>query len=280
MKVRYQHAAERSNPSLEGTRSGRRRRGRRVWGLVAILAAVTWLSGCQGSGGGLNFLSEDQENAMGVQAYQQAIGQSRLSANREWAAMVERCGRRIAAVSGRPDFAWEFKLLADQTVNAFCLPGGKVAFYEGIMPVCQDENGVAVVMGHEIAHALRRHGGQRVSQNLIKEAGVEIVAAILAGSDPGMQQQAAGLLGAGANVAVTLPFSRGHESEADRDGLTLMAKAGYDPRAAPPFWERMAALGGNRSPEFLSTHPSPTTRVAQLKAWMPEALQHYRPNNP
>jgi len=157
-------------------------------------------------------------------------------------------------------------------VNAFCLPGGKVAFYEGIMAVCGDEAGVAVVMGHEIAHAIARHGNERVSQGIVVQASKEGVAELLGAEDEVTRQAISAALG----IGVTLPFSRTHESEADHIGLLLMAKAGYDPRVAPGFWERMNASGGRRPPEFLSTHPHPETRVAKLREWMPEAMEYYR----
>ncbi len=221
-------------------------------------------------------LSPEEENTMGLQAYQEVVAQSRMSSKAAWAGMVERVGRRIAAVAERPDFQWEFRLIEDPTVNAFCLPGGKVAFYEGIMPVCADDTGVAVVMGHEVAHAMARHGGERVSQSMVAQLGTEVAAEVIGSKDPAVREMVAVGLGAGVNVGVMLPFSRKHESEADQIGLILMAKAGYDPRAAPKFWERMNAMaGGSRPPEFLSTHPNPETRIAQLQSWMPEALPYY-----
>ncbi len=143
------------------------------------------------------------------------------------------------------------------------------------MPVCEDETGVAVVMGHEVGHAIARHGAERVSQNILTTGGSEIVARILGGKDPANQEQVSKVLGMGVNVGFVLPFSRDQESEADRIGLILMAKAGYDPRAAPGFWSRMKASGGSRAPDFLSTHPNPDKRIAQIEGWMPEALRYY-----
>ena len=244
--------------------------------IVALLAFVIALACCQSAPytgrSQLMILSESQESQLGLQAYQEVLGKERLSTNREWTAMVQRSGQRIAAVADKPEFEWEFKLIASNTVNAFCLPGGKVAFYEGIMPVCGDENGVAVVMGHEIAHAIARHGGERVSQGMLTQFGAEAASAMLGGNSPAVRQ----IITAGLGLGVTLPFSRKHESEADRIGLILMAKAGYDPRVAPGFWQRMNAKGGQRAPEFLSTHPSPETRIQQLEEWMPEAMGYYR----
>jgi predicted Zn-dependent protease len=227
----------------------------------------------------LLIISQAEENALGLQAFQESVAGAPASTRADWKAMVERVGLRIAAVAERPDFQWEFKLIAENTVNAFCLPGGKVAFYEGIMPVCGDDTGVAVVMGHEVAHALARHGGERVSQSVVAKMGTDVVSKVLGGSDAASQQMIATALGAGAKYGALLPWGRTQESEADQIGLILMAKAGYDPREAPRFWQRMEAKTGSagRPPEFLSTHPNPETRIQQLEAWMPEALTHYQP---
>ncbi|HEU4345103.1 MAG TPA: M48 family metallopeptidase, partial [Candidatus Binatia bacterium] len=186
-------------------------------------------------------------------------------------------GQRIAAAAQRPDYQWEFNVLQGKDVNAFCLPGGKVAFWEGIMPVAQDDNGIAVIMGHEVAHALARHGAERMTQAVGAQAIGDILAAGVGMVNPGLREDFAKLYGVGATVGVILPWGRAQESEADRIGLILMAKAGYDPAAAVGFWERMSKVqqGGN-SPEFLSTHPSDQTRIAQIKAWLPEAMSYYK----
>jgi predicted Zn-dependent protease len=227
----------------------------------------------------LVLMSDAQEAQLGAQAYEEVKAGSKPSTNGEWIGMVTRAGQRIAAAAQAPDFAWEFTLLADPTVNAFCLPGGKVAFYEGIMPVCRDETGVAVVMGHEVAHALAHHGNERVSQGIIAELGTQAaqagIAAMLSKSDPKLTEISNAALGVGVQVGAILPYSRAHESEADHIGLILMAKAGYDPREAPAFWERMLAAENGGPPEFLSTHPDPVTRIEQLKAWIPEAMPYY-----
>lgn len=249
----------------------------RLIALLPLVAVVIGLTGCGSTPytdrSQLLLLSGPQEAQLGLQAYQETVGAARLSSNAEWTGMVKRAGARIASAAKDDmpyEFQWEFNLIAEQTVNAFCLPGGKVAFYEGIMPVCQDETGVAVVMGHEIAHAIARHGNERVSQNMIVQGGMA-AAEVMGITEPSQRETVAGLLG----VGVLLPFSRKHESEADHIGLILMAKAGYDPRVAPGFWERMNAGGGQRPPEFLSTHPHPETRVQQLNEWMPEAMRYY-----
>jgi predicted Zn-dependent protease len=160
-----------------------------------------------------------------------------------------------------------------KTMNAFCLPGGRVAVYTGILPVTKDENGLAVVMSHEVAHALARHGAERMSQQELVGLGEQ--AAVQAGvikSKAGLQ-----MVEMAYGVGVGLPHSRSQESEADHIGLILMAKAGYDPRAAVPFWERMKASGGQKPPEFLSTHPSDETRIQKIREELPEALTYYKP---
>jgi metalloendopeptidase OMA1, mitochondrial len=220
--------------------------------------------------------SEAEEAALGLKAYQEATGGTALSRNAEWSARVARVGANIAPAADRPDFQWEFKLIAEPAVNAFCLPGGKVAFYEGIMPVCASDTGVAVVMGHEIGHAIARHGGERITQGMIAEQGVGVVAQIIGGKDQRLVQASAAALGAGVQYGAILPFSRKQESEADEIGLTLMAKAGYDPREAPRFWQRMIdATPGDRPAEWLSTHPDPANRIKALEALMPSALKIY-----
>jgi predicted Zn-dependent protease len=223
-------------------------------------------------------LPQSVENQMGADAYQQILAEETLSSDPEAVALVERVGRRIAEVTERDHqtgFDWEFVVIdAPDTVNAFCLPGGKVAFYTGILPICKDEDGVAVVMGHEVAHALARHGGERVSQSIVLDLGIAAIAAA-SSADPGTQETVAAALGVGTAVALVLPFSRKHESEADYIGLMLMAKAGYDPRAAPQFWQRMSAAGDGQPPEFLSTHPSHERRVEDLQDSMPDAMDFY-----
>ena len=221
-------------------------------------------------------LSESEENKMGLEAYEEITGKARLSTDPAKNEMIRRVGQRIAAVADCPSFEWEFRLIDDdKTVNAFCLPGGKVAFYTGILPICKDELGVAVVMGHEVAHALARHGGERVSQSMVLQLGGAILAAAVSKNEE-TQSAVLALYGIGTTVAFALPFSRKHESEADYIGLILMAKAGYDPREAPRFWERMNSAGGGQPPEWLSTHPSHETRVQDLESRVPEAMQYYK----
>ena len=229
----------------------------------------------------LQFMSPQQESQLGVQAYQQTLAKARLSPDAAASAMVARVGSRIAAVTGHPEYQWEYRLIQDdKQANAFALPGGKVAVYTGILPITRDESGLAAVLGHEIGHVVARHGGERVSQQTLVNVGLETTMAALSSGNPVTVQAIASLPGAGATVGVLLPWSRAQESEADHIGLILMAKAGYDPHAARDLWLRMAAAsqGPGRPPEFLSTHPSEPTRIRQIEAWIPEAMQSYHPH--
>lgn len=224
-------------------------------------------------------LPEGAELQMGLDAYREVLAQAKLSTDATATAQVARVGQRIAQAAERADYQWEFRLIEDPQVNAFCLPGGKVAVYTGMLPVARDDAGLAAVIGHEVAHAIARHGGERVSQQLLVQTGLAATQAALARRDPATIQAVTSLLGAGAAVGLLLPWSRGQESEADHLGLVYMAKAGYHPAAARDLWVRMAEASGGqgRQPEFLSTHPAPETRIRQIEGWIPEALQHYKP---
>lgn len=225
----------------------------------------------------LQLVSADEEAQMGIQSYQQIVGKATLSTDSQANALVQRVGSRIAAVTDLK-YSWEFKVIADdKQVNAFALPGGKVAVYTGMLPVTRDEAGLAAVLGHEIGHVVARHGGERLSQQMGVQTATELLAG-MASSNPTTVQLVSAALGAGAQVGVLLPFSRQQESEADHLGMILMAKAGYDPHAALTLWQRMAELAkGQRPAEWLSTHPSEATRVQQIQGWLPEALQYYHP---
>jgi len=224
---------------------------------------------------------------MSYTSYGDFLKEHRISTNAQQTAMVKNSGERIQKAvekymqqhgqSKKLDgFAWEFNLVDDPTINAWCMPGGKVVFYTGIMPLCQDEAGVAVVMGHEIAHAIANHGNERMSQGLAMQMGGIGLSLALSERPKETQELFLTAYGVGANVGAMLPFSRLHESEADHMGLIFMAMAGYDPRKAPEFWGRMSALGGGKPPEILSTHPSDETRMRKLEALMPEALKYYQ----
>jgi predicted Zn-dependent protease len=216
---------------------------------------------------------------MGLDAYRQILKKSKISTDPALNEQVTRVGRSIAAASGRQDYQWEFNVIEDKQVNAFCLPGGKVGVYTGILPVTRDDPGLSAVLGHEVAHATARHGGERMSQGLLVQTGLAATQVALSRGDPRTVQQVTALLGAGATVGLILPWGRQQESEADHLGLIYMARAGYHPTAARDLWVRMAesSRGQARQPEFLSTHPAPETRIRQIEAWIPEALRHYRP---
>ena len=221
---------------------------------------------------------ETTETQMGLNAYQEILRKSHVSNDPALNAQVTRVGRRIAEATGRRDYQWEFKVLDDKHVNAFCLPGGKIGVYTGILPITHDDAGLAAVLGHEVSHAIARHSGERVTQQLIAQGLVTGATIALAGRDPRLAQ--AGQVGFMAlATGGLLYYSRQQESEADHLGLVYMAKAGYHPSAARDLWVRMASASGGkqRIPEFLSTHPSPETRIQQIEGWMPEALRYYKP---
>lgn len=226
----------------------------------------------------LNLFSEEYENNLGVEAYAAETSQYRVITGTREAQMVERVGRRIAAASGK-DYQWEFKLLdAPNVPNAFCLPGGKVAIYSGILPITQNEDGLAVVMGHEVAHATERHGGKRMTQGLIAELVMTAAEAGLSLGEmsEGTRTAAMQALGLGVQVGALLPYSRSHETEADELGIRYAIRAGYDPWEAPKLWERMAQLG-EAGPTFLSTHPDPLERAENLRQKIPQYLAEERP---
>ena len=236
----------------------------------------------------VSLVSSAEINQMSADQYQQVLRENKLSNDQQQVAMVKRVGNNIknaveqymaskGASSELAGFNWEFNLIQDdKTVNAWCMPGGKVAFYTAIMPICMDESGVAVVMGHEVAHAIANHGRERMSQGLIAQFGLGTLSAAMGQNPTATQSIFMQAVGVGTNVGM-LKFSRSHESEADHIGLIFMSMAGYDPSEAPKFWERMADLsGGQQPPEFLSTHPSHDTRIQDLQGWIPEAMQYYK----
>lgn len=220
----------------------------------------------------LILLSEAEEVQLGTAAYKEVLSASRATTGRPFD-VVTRVGQRIARAADKPSYQWQFTVIDDaKTANAFALPGGKVAVYTGLFPVAKDEAGLAAVMGHEVAHALARHGAERMSQGMVLQLGAVGVSAAMGGSDPALGNAVMAAYGLGAQVGVALPFNRSQESEADRIGMILMAKAGYDPEAALRLWERMeASEGSGRPPEYLSTHPSAATRQEQIRGWLPEA---------
>lgn len=223
-----------------------------------------------------NLVSPEQEIQLGEQSYAEVLKQNPITKNAEYERRVQEVGRKIQAAANQPTYKWEFNVLQGKEINAFCLPGGKVAFWEAIIPVCETDSGIAVVMGHEVAHALAHHGAERMSQGMGAELIGQLLEVGLGNASPGVKSGAMQAFGLGTQVGVMLPFSRSHESEADHIGLILMAKAGYDPRSAVEFWRRMAKQGGGKPPEFLSTHPADETRIKQIESWLPEALSYYK----
>jgi len=223
----------------------------------------------------LILVSTEEETKLGAQAFREVLAKSPMVKSDHYVGPVRRIGERLARAAKRSDYDWEFAVIDDpMQINAFALPGGKVAVYTGILPVAQDSDGLAVVMGHEIAHVIARHGAERMSQGLATQLGANVLGAAVGGGPQANVLLAA--YGLGAQLGVLLPYSRTQESEADQIGLILMAQAGYDPRAATGFWQRMArASSGGSSPEFLSTHPSHDTREQQIHEWLPEALRHF-----
>ncbi len=237
----------------------------------------------------LSLVPESTVNQMAAEQYGEFIGSNKLSSNMAATTMVKRVGRKIQAgveqfFADRKQserlraYKWEFNLVEDSTANAWCMPGGKVVVYTGILPITKDENGLAVVMGHEIAHAIAQHGEERMSQGLVAQFGGMALSAALSQKPQQTQQLFLSAYGVGATLGVLLPYSRLQESEADRIGLIFMAMAGYDPHNALEFWQRMAAQkgGGGAPPEFLSTHPSDQTRIENIRKLIPEAAQYYQ----
>ncbi len=227
---------------------------------------------------------------MAKQEYQTFLSANKVvSANdNKDAEMVRRVGGRIASAikkyyDGRGEtsvlegYQWEFNLVDNKEVNAWCMPGGKVVVYTGLLPITQNEAALAIVVGHEIAHAVAQHGSERMSQGLLQQLGGTALQVALINKTAETQNIFATAYGIGSTIGGTLPFSRKSESEADKYGLYFAAMAGYNPQEAIPFWQRMSAAGGSKPPEFLSSHPSDETRIAKLKANMPQALKYYRP---
>lgn len=236
----------------------------------------------------LDLVSSSEINTMSATQYQEVIRKGPLSTNPQQTEMIRSVGKRIQgavekymASKGWSDqlqgFNWEFNLIQDdKTVNAWCMPGGKVAFYTAILPICKDENGIAVVMGHEVAHAIANHGRERMSQGLIEQFGLSTLSAAMGQNPTATQQIFMQAVGAGSNMGM-LKFSRQHESEADHIGLIFMAMAGYDPNLSIEFWKRMVSMNtGQKPPEYLSDHPSDETRIKDLQGWLPEALSYYK----
>ncbi|MCF7848110.1 MAG: M48 family metallopeptidase [Kiritimatiellales bacterium] len=263
---------------------------RALSGLLPLLCAVV-LNGCSTvpivGRRQATLMPESQMAAQSATSYGQVLKESKLSTDQKQTALVRSVGGRIANAVEQfmrengmekdiANFKWEFNLIEDETPNAWCMPGGKVAFYTGILPFTQDEAGIAVVMGHEVAHAVAKHGSERVSHQMIQQG---LGAAVNWASSQYYAQYQSVIMqvyGYGSQYGVILPYSRKHESEADRLGLIFMSMAGYDPNAAVAFWQRMAAGKDGAPLEFMSTHPSDQTRITKLQASIPEAMKYYK----
>jgi predicted Zn-dependent protease len=236
----------------------------------------------------LNLVPESEMISMSFSSYTDFMKVNPPSTDKANTNMVKEVGSDISAAvikyfndnnlaSRLEGYQWEFNLVKnDSTPNAWCMPGGKVVVYSGILPYTRDKNGLAVVISHEIAHAVARHGNERMSQELLVQFGSIALSEAISQKPEQTKSIFNSAYGIGSQVGVLLPFSREHELEADRLGLIFMAMAGYDPQGAIPFWERMSAMGGKKPPEFISTHPSDASRISKIKAAMPEALQYYK----
>ena len=274
-----------------------RMRGMQYVAVGVLLCVSLGIGGCETNPytgrSQLLMTSVEQENQMGAQAYSQVKSDPKMRQSQDPREIepVRRVAARIIEAAKRSkygemaqQFQWEVTVIKDdKTLNAFALPGGKMAVYTGIFSVARTEAGLAAVMGHEVVHALARHGAERMSQGQLTQAALQVAgAAAGAGGGGGLMSQAAmAALGVGAQVGVLLPFSRKHESEADYIGILLAADAGYDPRESVGLWERMAQVSGGGGPaEFMSTHPGHETRILQLKQWMPEAMAIYQAKQP
>jgi len=237
---------------------------------------------------GLHLVPESQLLTLSFQQYEQVLKTAKLSSDQGKTHMIKTVGEKVAksaeaflkdaGQSGKiGDYHWEFNLIEDdKTVNAWCMPGGKVGVYTGILPYAQNETGLAAVLGHEIGHALADHGNERMSQALLANMGGMALSVGLSQKSRETQDLFMAVFGVGVSVGAILPYSRLHESEADRIGLMLMARAGYNPMDSVPFWERMGKENKERPPEFLSTHPAPESRIENLKRHIPEALPYYQ----
>ena len=264
---------------------------KRIFPFLFFVSAIILLNSCSTvpviGRKQLNLLPESQMVSLSLTNYKAFLDTSEVVKSGKEYDLVKSSGIKISRAVVKflndnqlqdraANFAWEYNLVKDASVNAWCMPGGKVVFYTGIMPVCADEQGVAVVMGHEIAHAVARHGNERMSQGLIAEYGSVALDLALKQKPEQTRNIFLNAYGVGAQVGVMLPFSRKQEYEADKLGLILMTMAGYDPNQAVLFWEKMAKLGGTQTPEFLSTHPISKKRIEALKKALPE-MEAYKP---
>ncbi|MDX1951450.1 MAG: M48 family metallopeptidase [Verrucomicrobiota bacterium] len=218
---------------------------------------------------------------LGLSSFEKLKQETPISRDPQLNALVQRVGARIAqaAANDLPNAQWEFVVFESKEANAFCLPGGKVGIYTGILPITKDEAGLATVIGHEVAHASAHHGAERMSQALAAQTGGQVLGVALSAADPRVQSLAAVAFPIATQVGILLPYGRKQESEADRIGLTYMARAGYNPEAAVQFWERFSEFNSGKKggPAWLRTHPVDEVRIQQIKSWLPEVRNEYRP---
>jgi predicted Zn-dependent protease len=270
---------------------------RTLFFLTSFFAVAVFTASCQKNAvtgrNQLALVPESELQQMAVQQYRQFLSENKVLSNavNKDAEMVRRAGARIAAAVTKyysnqglekelSGYQWEYNLVDDKNVNAWCMPGGKIVVYTGLLPVTQNEAALGVVMGHEIAHALARHGNERISQGLVQQLGGVALTVALSNKPAETQNLFLTAYGVGTTVGALLPFSRKQELEADKLGLIYAAMAGYNPQEAIPLWQRMEKLGnGQKPPEFLSTHPSEERRIERLAAYMDEALKYYQPMN-
>ena len=256
-----------------------------------LLSAALLLSSCASvpltGRNRVMLVSDNEVLASSLTQYNEYMGNATRSNDAVKTAMVQRVGKKIASATEQflkdnglasevALYSWEFNLVKDDEMNAFCMPGGKIVVYEGILPLCNSDADLAVVIGHEVAHAVAKHSNERLSQQLLAQYGSAIVGMALSGRSEAAQQLGQTVYGLGAEYGVMLPFSRKHESEADYMGLIFMAMAGYDPSVAITFWQKMAAAGGAGIPAILSSHPSDEKRIADIKKNLPKVEQYYK----
>lgn len=260
--------------------------------IFVLLTVMMWSCGTVPLTNRKQFIAipSDQMLSLSTESYNSVLKESKLSSNSTQVATIRRIGqnvtqaveqylREINRLSLIDGYKWEYNLIADKTMNAWCMPGGKIVFYEGILPICKNDDGIAVVMAHEIAHAIAKHGNERMSQQMVVQMGGMALSEAMRTQKAETAQLAMMVFGVGTQVGVMLPYSRQHETEADELGLYFMAMAGYDPREAPLLWERMKEEGSGGTPQFLSTHPTPQTRIRDLNKIMPKAMEYYNQSN-
>lgn len=260
--------------------------------LIVVCVSTIFLTGCQTvpitGRRQLSLIPTSKMHSMSFQQYDEFIKKNKLSDDEDKVRMVKEVGKNIQSAVEEffaernmseqlEGYNWEFHLVEDDTINAWCMPGGKVVVYTGILPITRNEAGLAVVVGHEVAHAVANHGNERMSQGLLVQLGGTALSEAISEKPETTRKLFMASFGVGAQYGVLMPYSRKHESEADRLGMIFMALAGYDPHEAPKLWIRMREQSGGSPPEFLSTHPSHDTRIENMREYMPQAMEYYRP---